>query len=262
MRYIFTLLASLTILPSILAVTISGQIQYTDILPGNALPLGSKVSLNYGERKIWIKNDGSFEVPHVDEGEYVLEPLIPGYIFQSYLITVSPSTPPVLDPISPSSEDAKTPSSPTEPTFSIHVQPYYPAKSSLPLSSTSLSHPLTLVPLAKEDYFVPSGGGGMMILGMLKSPMVLMMLFSAIMLFALPKLTASMADDPEMAKEMAETRKKMAGFQNMDISGSLSNMLAGTTEDTPVVAPAAPVSGTSTPSRGGNGAGGKKRRGR
>ena len=49
--------------------------------------------------------------------------------------------------------------------------------------------------------------------------MVLMMLFSAVMMFALPKLIESMDMDPEMAKDMAETRKKMQGMQNMDFMG-------------------------------------------
>ncbi|KAK6907131.1 hypothetical protein I203_101121 [Kwoniella mangroviensis CBS 8507] len=258
MKFISSFLALLTLLPTILAVTITGQIKFGDFPTRNILPVGSKVSINNGERKVWVKDDGSFEVPHIDEGEHILEPLIPGYIFQSYLITIHPSTmpPPPSQPSSPSSEDPSTPSSPTIPTYSIHIQPFYPAKAPLPISSTSLAHPLMITPLAREDYFTPKGG--MNILGMLKSPMVLMMLFSAVMLFALPKLTASMADmDPEMAKEMAETREKMKGFQNMDLAGSLSNMLAGSTEDSP-------NSGTNTPNKSGSnsGSGGKKRRGR
>nr|XP_019050161.1 hypothetical protein I302_00583 [Kwoniella bestiolae CBS 10118]OCF29091.1 hypothetical protein I302_00583 [Kwoniella bestiolae CBS 10118] len=177
--------------------------------------------------------------------------------YMQYLITISPSNPPPppSTPSSPaSSDDPSIPSSPTSPTYSIHIQPHYPAKAPLPTTSTTLSHPLVISPLGREDYFTPKGG--MNILGMLKSPMVLMMLFSAVMLFALPKLTASMADmDPEMAKEMAETREKMKGFQNMDLAGSLSNMLAGPTEESSPVA-----SGSNTPSKS-SGAG-KKRRGR
>lgn len=39
-------------------------------------------------------------------------------------------------------------------------------------------------------------------------------------MWAMPKLMASMDMDPEMAKDMAETRKKMQGMQNMDFMGS------------------------------------------
>lgn len=55
---------------------------------------------------------------------------------------------------------------------------------------------------------------------MLKNPMVLMMLFSGVMMYGMPKLMSMMDMDPEMAKDMAETRKKMQGMQNMDFMGS------------------------------------------
>jgi hypothetical protein len=55
---------------------------------------------------------------------------------------------------------------------------------------------------------------------MLKNPMVLMMLFSGVMMFFMPKIMASMEMDPEMAKEMADTQKKMQGMKDMDFMGS------------------------------------------
>jgi hypothetical protein len=55
---------------------------------------------------------------------------------------------------------------------------------------------------------------------MFQSPMVLMMMFSGVMMFFLPKLIASMELDPDMAKDVAETRQKMQGMQNMDLMGS------------------------------------------
>jgi ER membrane protein complex subunit 7 len=53
---------------------------------------------------------------------------------------------------------------------------------------------------------------------MLKNPMVLMMVFTAIMAFGVPKMMASMEIDPEMAKEVAEMREKAMNFQNTDWS--------------------------------------------
>lgn len=55
---------------------------------------------------------------------------------------------------------------------------------------------------------------------MLKNPMVIMMLFSGIMMYFMPKMMASMEMDPDMAKDVAETRKKMQGLQNGDFMGS------------------------------------------
>ena len=70
----------------------------------------------------------------------------------------------------------------------------------------------------KDDYYTPAASVN--IVGMLKSPMVLMMLFSGVMLFEMPMLIASMELDPDMAKDVAETRQKMQGMQNMDFMGS------------------------------------------
>ncbi|WWD16716.1 hypothetical protein CI109_101147 [Kwoniella shandongensis] len=263
MRVSTTLLAILSLLPFISAVTISGQIAFSELFPRAALPPSSQVSLDYGSTRVWIKHDGSFEVHHVDEGEHILEALVPGYTFQPLLITITPETSSPSSLVTPSSpsDDLSIPISPVEPTHQIHVQAFHPSRQPLPPTTASLPHPLVLAPLGKDNWFTPKGG--MNVLGMLKNPMVLMMLFSGIMMFGMPKLIATMQDmDPEIAKEAAEARKKVMGAQNMDWTGSLSNMLAGTTEDAPIkpVAPAPTTGGT--PNRSGTPAGGKKRRGR
>jgi hypothetical protein len=51
-----------------------------------------------------------------------------------------------------------------------------------------MSHPIILTAI-RDDYYTPLGGFNLF--GLLKSPMILMMLFSGIMMFALPKLTVS-----------------------------------------------------------------------
>lgn len=71
----------------------------------------------------------------------------------------------------------------------LHVQILNPARQPLPVSSVSLPYPLVLEPVAKENYFIPKSGLNM--LGLLKSPMVLMMLFSGIMMWGMPKLLVS-----------------------------------------------------------------------
>ena len=79
--------------------------------------------------------------------------------------------------------------------------------------------------------------------------------------------------DPKVAKEMAETRKKMQGMGNMDLVGSsvlpfdcydakltvdrLSSMLAGGQAP-----PAATNSGASTPAKSTGQGAGKRRKGR
>lgn len=70
-----------------------------------------------------------------------------------------------------------------------HVQAFIPGKQALPTSTASLDFPLKVSATYEQMYYVPPAG--MNILQMLKSPMVLMMLFSGVMAFAVPKMTVS-----------------------------------------------------------------------
>ena len=137
---------------------------------------------------------------------------------------------------------------------------------------------------------------GVNVLGMLKSPMVLMMIFSGVMMLGLPKINVSprprtailsvwdvgrelnslqemMENDPELKAEVAATRKHMSGMQSSfmgrrvlffwpeveaDAEDSLTNSISGG-DDAP---PVPPKSQASTPSKGNNSNGGKKRRGK
>lgn len=80
--------------------------------------------------------------------------------------------------------------SPDTPTTEMaHVQPWNPVKlPNDPRTSPSLPYPFILYG-REDDYFVPPPG--MNVLGLLKSPMVLMMLFSGVMMYAMPKLQVS-----------------------------------------------------------------------
>jgi hypothetical protein len=77
----------------------------------------------------------------------------------------------------------------TSTTETIHIQPYHPTKLPHdPLKSPSLPYPFILYGRL-DDYFIPAPGMNM--LGLFKSPMVLMMLFSGVMMYAMPKLQVS-----------------------------------------------------------------------
>lgn len=69
---------------------------------------------------------------------------------------------------------------------STHVQPFQPGREPLPSNTQSLPYPLELTLLGKEDYFTQPAG--MNIFGMLRSPMVLMMLVSGLLMWGMPKL--------------------------------------------------------------------------
>ena len=121
---------------------------------------------------------------NVEDGEHVFHPHVPGYTFHSVrpyhlrwpLLKNSPRVffhQVFLTVTSPS----------------IHCQLYHPARLPLSTSLPSLPHPLILTSTSKEEYYHQPMG--MNILGLLKSPMVLMMIFSAVMLIGMPKLMVS-----------------------------------------------------------------------
>ncbi|ODN80751.1 hypothetical protein L202_02907 [Cryptococcus amylolentus CBS 6039] len=240
-----SVLSLLPLLALVSAASIKGNIAFNDVLPVESLPIGSSVSLDHGLDRVLVKQDGSFEIFDVPEGIHHVETLIPGYVVQPLWVTISPPIPPIAEDGPPS----------------LHIQSANPARQALPPSSPSLTYPIVLEALGKESYFVPKGG--MNILGMLKNPMVLMMLFSGVMMYGMPKLVASMeSSDPDLSKEMAETRKKMAGFQNGDWAGAISSLLAGPEEEKPAkaVKPAATPQSPQPSAPAAKSGGGKKRR--
>lgn len=86
---------------------------------------------------------------------------------------------------------------PSTPDTAPHVQAFYPNRAPLNTSTPSLSYPVQLMASSAENYY--TAAPGMNMLQMLKSPMVLLMLFSSGMAIALPKLTVSRASCPTLA---------------------------------------------------------------
>jgi hypothetical protein len=66
------------------------------------------------------------------------------------------------------------------------IRPYIAGTPISPPSTVLLSYPVTMIPRRKNDYFQPPPAFNA--LGMLKSPMVLMMLAVGVMAFAMPTL--------------------------------------------------------------------------
>ncbi|ORY25804.1 hypothetical protein BCR39DRAFT_277635 [Naematelia encephala] len=219
-------------LPLIRAIDISGSLMLDAFQNISTISPSSRIILDNGAKSAFITLDGSFTLYGISPGEHILTPHVPGYTFIPLFLTI-----------------------PTSATPTPHVQPYAPNR--LPLATTlpSLPYPLEIRPVAREDYY--TAPPGLNILGLLKNPMVLMMLFSGLMMWGMPMLTKQLESDPELAAEVAATRKRMQGMQNMDWTGSLSKALAGT-EETPAINSG---SGSSTPSRGANSNRGKRGKG-
>ena len=144
-----------------------------------SLPISARVDLTAisgPSRSAFILSDGSFSMsvpltnpgspaltgsPDVEAGAWILEPRAAGWTFSPLLLMVEGD--------------------------SVHVQTYHPARLALSRSSSpSLPYPVVLRANGREEYF--SAVPGTNVLGMLKSPMVLMMLFSAGMMYVMPKM--------------------------------------------------------------------------
>ncbi|KAK0465396.1 uncharacterized protein EV420DRAFT_1475533 [Desarmillaria tabescens] len=224
----------LSLLFSVHAVDLTGRVQWNDVCPG-LLELGpSKVVLDNGRRSGGVVRDGSFTIHDVPTGTYILSVLTHDFVFDQLRIDVL--------------QDA-----------TVEARPYPPGTSLNPPVPNRLSYPLTLTPRTKHKYFVPPDSFNM--LGMLKSPMVLMMVFTGVMVLAMPYLMKNM--DPESLEDFKEQQAKMAKMQsamtNGDFKSGFSALLSAGDEAPKETQPSSTPTGSSKGSQGSK-ARGKKRR--
>ncbi|KAG0241811.1 ER membrane protein complex subunit 7 [Actinomortierella wolfii] len=142
-----------------------------------------------------INKDGKFAFD-VPEGAYSLEVRSPQYIYPAIRVTVS--------------EKGST----------AYLVTYGSDWSN---SENRLPMPLILSPRAESSYFVPREG--FKISHLFANPMMLMMGFSVLMLFVMPKLMANM--DPQAMEEMQEFQSQAPNFEMPDISATLAKFSAG-----------------------------------
>ncbi|KAF9977553.1 hypothetical protein BGZ73_005682 [Actinomortierella ambigua] len=176
----------------------AGHVQGTVLGPAEFpspkdLSARTRVILSGGQFSAMINKDGkfSFEVP---DGAYLLEVRSPEYIYPSVHITVSGKA------------------------STANLVPYGSDWSN---TENRLSTPLVLTPRGATDYFVPREG--FKITHLFANPMMLMMGFSVIMLFVMPKMMANM--DPQAMEEMQDFQAP--SFEMPDISASLAKLSAG-----------------------------------
>jgi len=150
----------------------------------------AKVFLNGGEELAFLRSDGSFTLHSVQPGTHILDFTLGNFILPQVRIDISLK------------KRGKIRASVSE-NGKIEVLPY----------------PLLLDPRGKAKYFVPREEYSM--LGMLKNPMVIMMLVVGVMAFVLPKLA-----DPEQMKEQMQQLSGDNG-QPPSISGLWNQLQEG-----------------------------------
>jgi len=228
---------SLIFLPLSLCASITGRIELNDVLSDpSQLEIDARVMLNGGAAgSTYLLSDGSFVLPHIQPGEYIITIYSHLFHFPSYYLLLPSSEEPQITIYNPSLE--------------APAQPIHP--------SLLLPLPLRVRARAPMKYFEDPKTFNL--LGMLwGNPMMLLMIGGGAMVFVMPKLMAMM--DPESLKEMqenqAEINKNMANMQNIDFTSGLSKFLAGGAEEKgPTI-----EKGTTATGRKAAGGGGKKRR--
>ncbi|KAI8055113.1 hypothetical protein BDF22DRAFT_675476 [Syncephalis plumigaleata] len=163
------------------------------------LPPSTMVVLDNGSHAGYVRQDGSFIIREVSEGDYLLEVWTSNLEFPKLKVSVR------KDNITAIRTDTGLEWS----TVGLE-QPY----------------PLLLAPLAKREFFTKREGFS--IIGLFANPYMLMMGFSVIMLVVMPKMMKSM--DPEALEEMQQNQSNIQnGLDSMpDISQKLANFFAPT----------------------------------
>ncbi|ESK98375.1 secreted salivary protein [Moniliophthora roreri MCA 2997] len=205
------------------------------ILTGNALDVQGRIIWNsacsvykdLGKTRVVLDNgkfgggvtqEGAFSIPNVSTGTYILSVLAHDHGFEQLRVDVLDES-------------------------NVEVRPYVPGTPLNPASTILLPYPITLSAKQKFNYFVPPESFNIM--GMLGSPMMLMMLFAGGMVLAMPYLMKNM--DPEALEDMKEQQAKMAKMQSAMASGDFksgfSALMSGFEEPSQAGAKAQPATG-------------------
>jgi len=211
---------------SSLALDLKGRILWNDVCPGLGDLGQARVQLDNGRLHSGITQDGGFKIPNVPSGTYILEVIAHDHTFEKLRIDV-------LD-------------SDTLP----EVRPYVLGTPLSPASPVTLPYPILLSAKTKYDFYVPRQSFN--VLAMFQNPMMLMMVFTGVMVLAMPYLLKNM--DPEALQDFSKRQSKIAEMQNAfqtgDIKSGLSAIMSGVEEE-PRSSGSSLAARQSTPTSGG-----------
>ncbi|KAI9226304.1 MAG: hypothetical protein DHS80DRAFT_32885 [Piptocephalis tieghemiana] len=192
------LLLALTFLGLVLCseatVSVPGQLVHPEKTTNYVPDLHAKVTLDHGLYSSLVLEDGSFNILNVPEGSYILNVQSRLYDYPTLKIQVDKGG-------------------------KVQAYSFLPG-SSWDTSNPSVELPLRLLPKSKRSYFMAREGFNLM--GLLMSPYVLMMGFTGLMVYGVPKLMENM--DPEALKEMQKSQKDAQKFTSfLQSAGSPSS---------------------------------------
>jgi len=185
---------------------LKGQIEWNSMCPDfNALH-SARAVLDDGRRwSAGVLKDGTFVIRNVEPDQYVLSVLASDFLFDQVLVQVS-------------NESSKPPT----------VMPYTLGTPMTDMSSpVTLPYPLRISARRRNQYYVPHEGFNLV--GMFQNPMMLLMAFAGVMVFATPYLMKNL--DTDAVKEVDERRHTVAKTQSSvpstDIGETLSDWVGG-----------------------------------
>ncbi|KAF9214821.1 hypothetical protein BGZ59_002881 [Podila verticillata] len=192
------LLASVSLSSLVSAFQISGNLNGLGENPHpKDLSIKTRVVLSGGEYSAMVSKEGRFTFPNVPEGSYLLEVQSSQYIYPTLKVIVA-----------------------AKESRAFMVTPGADWSN----NDNQLQFPLTLTPRAAASFFIPREG--FKISHLFANPMMLMMGFSVLMLFVMPKLLSNM--DPEAMEEMqGQDAPQMPNFEMPDIAATLAKFSTG-----------------------------------
>ncbi|THU94823.1 hypothetical protein K435DRAFT_779253 [Dendrothele bispora CBS 962.96] len=179
------------------ALELNGKISWNDVCPDYKQLGRARVVLDDGDLSGSVVKDGSFSISNVSVGTHVLSVLAHDHWFDQLRIDVIDKT-------------------------TIEVRPYVVGTPLNPPSQVLLAYPITVEAKGKYNYFVPPESFNLM--GMLGSPMMLIMILGGAMVLGLPYLMKNM--DPEALAELKDQQAKMSQMQNAMTSGDFRGLSA------------------------------------
>ncbi|TBU48403.1 hypothetical protein BD309DRAFT_912012 [Dichomitus squalens] len=207
MRIPLALLALTSSCFSALALDLKGRIQWNEHCEGLGELGQTKVVLDNGRLHGGVTQDGTFVIPEVPAGTYVLSVLAHDHAFEQLRVDIF--------------ETETLP----------EVRPYFPGTPLDPPSTITLPYPITLTARGKHDYFVPRESFN--VLAMFKNPMMMLMLGAGVLVLLTPMMMKNM--DPEVMEEFKERHAKMSGAQSAlqsgDLMGGFSQLLSAANEE-------------------------------
>ncbi|KAJ7357069.1 hypothetical protein DFH08DRAFT_850928 [Mycena albidolilacea] len=205
------LFALLSFVLSAFAVDVTGRFHWNDECPDIHALGPARVVLDAGKLNGSVLRDGSFSIPDVPAGTYILSVVSHDHAFDHLRIDVLEST--------------------------FEVRPYSVGTPLNPASSIVLPQ-ISLIARAKHVYFVPVDSFNLV--AMFQNPMMLMLLFGGVMVIAMPYLMKNM--DPETMKDFKEQQVKLSQMQSAMASGDLKGGFSALIADDPPPPKALPAS--------------------